>query len=589
MDRLLIIEPKELVLKFDIGEASSGTVRLKNVMHTMPVAYQVQPMAAKRYSINPPYGIIRPLGDITVEIVLNPPTELPETVPLSQDKFLVKSVVVPGGSQHETVSLDWFSAKRKQVFADHGLKVFFVGPGILTKLVTKGDMEDIRDALERDEEIINELDSQGKAALHVAISTGRPELVQLLLEFSADLEIRNKAGRTALHEAAAAGEALMVELLLANGARTKAKSSTGWTALHYAVTAGHLEVVRLLLDMGTKTDDATKDGRTAIHMAVAEGHKECLRILLEKGGNVDLRGSDGETALHIAASTGNVDMVQLLLDSGAKKDIRDREGKTPIRLATKIGRNELLDMLGLGDDLRYGARKGQLKLVQRSLMKGAMLNGQDEQGWTALHRAAFKGNTDVIKYLLEKGADIESKDEEGYTPLHCATEASQENAILLLLKHGANTNARSKKGATPFQIAKALKHHNITPLLIPADANHDKHTPDGSSQPSHKLLPAEHHRPRKNTTTHVPDIPTGMPKTSSSPHRHLPQKSHLLPPPPSLQRKQSHLGKAEAAAPLETTLPLPPQRQRSASQHHHRRTASRAHSREMDSLRLIMA
>ena len=43
-------------------------------------------------------------------------------------------------------------------------------------------------------------------------------------------------------------------------------------------------------------------------------------------------------------------------------------------------------------------------VVQALLDKGATVNIQDEDGYTALTRASLKGHEGVVKALLEKGA-----------------------------------------------------------------------------------------------------------------------------------------------------------------------------------------
>eukprot|EP00250_Pteridium_aquilinum_P030794 c42150_g1_i1 orf=223-435(+) len=70
MDRLIIIEPNPLILKYEIGEKSCASISLKNVMFTMPVAFNVRTSSPSTYTIKPPYGIIAPLGVASVEITV---------------------------------------------------------------------------------------------------------------------------------------------------------------------------------------------------------------------------------------------------------------------------------------------------------------------------------------------------------------------------------------------------------------------------------------------------------------------------------------------------------------------------------------
>jgi len=184
---------------------------------------------------------------------------------------------------------------------------------------------------------------------------------------------------------------------------------------------------------------------------------------LANGATADVRNSgDGDTPLHIAASLGDEHMVRLLLLKGANKDIRNRVGKSAYNVAAEFGHNRLFDALKLGDSLCVAARKGEVRTIQRLLQNGAAINGRDQHGWTALHRASFKGKLDAVRALVEKCIDIDAKDEDGYTALHCAAESGQAEVTELLVKKGADVEARTNKGVTPLQIAESLHYVGIT-------------------------------------------------------------------------------------------------------------------------------
>ncbi|KAF2306883.1 hypothetical protein GH714_022333 [Hevea brasiliensis] len=95
-------------------------------------------------------------------------------------------------SNFDVVPLDWFTAKKKQVFIDSGIRIMFVGSPILAQLVVDGAMDE-REVLERSDQTRN-------------------------LEFEPDVELQSRSGSTPLEAAAGAGEALIVELLLARQA-----------------------------------------------------------------------------------------------------------------------------------------------------------------------------------------------------------------------------------------------------------------------------------------------------------------------------------------------------------------------------------
>ncbi|KAK9068513.1 hypothetical protein SSX86_012627 [Deinandra increscens subsp. villosa] len=497
MDRLISLEPSNVVaIRLEQGQKCYGRLILRNVMYTMPVAFRLQPMNKGRYTIRPQSGIISPLTTVTIEITYDflPNSSLSGPFPYCEDSFLLHSVVVPGAasknpsSTHDSVPSDWFTTRKKQVFVDSGIKVMFVGSMVITRLVKNGPMDALRDVLEKSDpgwKTVDSVDEDGQPLLHLAISRRRAELVQLLLEFEPDIEARSRSGTSPLEDAAASGDSLIVELLLAHRANTERSESSTWGPLHLATSGGHVDVLKLLLLKGADVNSLTKDGNTALHLAVKEHRRDCARVLLHAGISPDVRNfADNETALHIASARGDDTMVKLLLLKGANKDIRNRSGKTAYDLASENGHTRLFDALGLGDRLCLAATKGEARTLNRVLEVGAVINGQDQHGWTALHRASFKGHIDVVRLLIEKGVNVDSRDEDGYTALHCAVESGNIDVLELLVKKGADVKARTSKGVTAMQIADSLNYAGVTRILINGGANKDEIKNVGRNSPA---------------------------------------------------------------------------------------------------------
>lgn len=270
MNRLISLEPSNLVaIRIEAGQKCHGQLTLRNVMYTMPVAFRLQPLIKTRYSVKPQSGIIAPLEKITVEIIyhLPPGSTLPDSFPHSDDSFLLHSVVVPGAATkdysatYDAVPSDWFTTKKKQLFTDSGIKIIFVGAPILARLVTDGLMEEVREVLERSDpswEAADSVDSDGQSLLHLAIVQGRPDLVQLILEFGPDLEAQSRSGCSPMEAASEAGEALIVEILLARKACCERSENSSLGPIHLAARNGHVEVLRLLILKGANVDALTK-------------------------------------------------------------------------------------------------------------------------------------------------------------------------------------------------------------------------------------------------------------------------------------------------------------------------------------------
>ncbi|EMD86650.1 hypothetical protein COCC4DRAFT_90850, partial [Bipolaris maydis ATCC 48331] len=65
---------------------------------------------------------------------------------------------------------------------------------------------------------LNWVDKNGNTALICAASRGIPKMVELLLEFGADIDAQNRHGRTALMEAVLWGHLASVNYILDKGA-----------------------------------------------------------------------------------------------------------------------------------------------------------------------------------------------------------------------------------------------------------------------------------------------------------------------------------------------------------------------------------
>jgi len=123
---------------------------------------------------------------------------------------------------------------------------------------------------------VNEVDKHGWTALMYATQVKRKakELVSVLLEKGADPNIQATGetksmskGVTALHIASCAHDAEVVDLLLEAGAKVDLVDATGDTPLHLASWSGASLIVGKLLAAGAKVDTIDATGKRAIDYA----------------------------------------------------------------------------------------------------------------------------------------------------------------------------------------------------------------------------------------------------------------------------------------------------------------------------------
>ena len=77
---------------------------------------------------------------------------------------------------------------------------------------------------------------------------------------------------------------------------------------------------------------------------------------------------------------------------------------------------------GFAGPLHAMANEGNLEAVQNLMSQDIDVNTKDDEGWTALHHAAFAGHTAIAELFLKQGATVDVKDETGNTALYRAAE-----------------------------------------------------------------------------------------------------------------------------------------------------------------------
>lgn len=252
----------------------------------------------------------------------------------------------------------------------------------------------------------------GHTALQAASQNGHLEVIQVLLQQTADVEIEDKDGDRAVHHAAFGDEPGVVELLHKAGADLNARNKRRQTALHIAINKGHINVVRTLLELNCHTSLQDSEGDTPLHDAISKEQDEMLALLLDFGADIFLTNNNGFNALHHAALKGNPSAMKILL-----------------------------------------AKTNRPWIVEE----------KKDDGYTALHLAALNNHIEIADLLVHMGkANMDKQNVNLQTALHLAVERQHVHIVKLLVREGANLNIPDKDGDTPLH--EALRHHTLSQL-----------------------------------------------------------------------------------------------------------------------------
>lgn len=170
--------------------------------------------------------------------------------------------------------------------------------------------------------------------LEFAAVHGRTGIIKVLLEAGADVNAKSLLGLESapLMAAVGGGHAEVVQLLIDYGADLEATDSLGKTCLFYAVEFGYRKVLQVLLDSGAEVNVSDKWGQTLLSYAVGHNSVEFVKILLAAGADVNATDRDGNTVLDYArykrsnipfigdffTSENNKEMIQLLEEAELK-------------------------------------------------------------------------------------------------------------------------------------------------------------------------------------------------------------------------------------------------------------------------------
>jgi ankyrin repeat protein len=157
-----------------------------------------------------------------------------------------------------------------------------------------------------------------ETALFVAAKNGHANVVKILLENNANVNLFKKNGETSLCVAAKNGHSLVIEHLLKYNASVNQPTNDGVTPLWYASSKGHINVVDVLVQNKADINRSAGDGSTALWIAASNGHGEVIRILQKAGADLNTPNQDGTTPLFAAEAGGNEEAANVLKEFGAK-------------------------------------------------------------------------------------------------------------------------------------------------------------------------------------------------------------------------------------------------------------------------------
>ena len=152
-----------------------------------------------------------------------------------------------------------------------------------------------------------------QSSLQDAVRKGRDETVKSLIAEGTDVHAINVRGQTPLHLAAMTDNVDVVRMLINGGADIDVVDpGNNIRPLHNAATNGCTNVCEFLLKHGADMDAQTATGNTALHLAAENRHVDVVSLLLSFHANHGIKNNAGVTAEQIATARDDTTIVDLI-------------------------------------------------------------------------------------------------------------------------------------------------------------------------------------------------------------------------------------------------------------------------------------
>lgn len=375
--------------------------------------------------------------------------------------------------------------------------------------------------------LINEQNTEGQTALHLAAAEGLSRWTQLLLEAGAKPQGLNHDGFNALHLAARNGHSGLVKLILAKVPDlVDAKTSRGQTALHLAIMHQQLDSVKVLLASGAKVTIPDKNGLPPLLLAVMQADPELLKLVeASRPGSMNslkVPLADGSNWLHVlAAQPDQTQALKILLAQGLDPLLpMPGSDSIPAVIALKAGAlanaSVLLEAAGLLTTAQeadawnalkplisqtylsdLAAQEALKRLVPRFSQRLLELHSD---GLNLLQQRILEHDQASVRFLLSLeqarvAGWVEQRTAKGQTPLMLAItlQPADPELVRILLEDGAKVKEADRDGNTALHLAVLNKQPQTVALLLPyfgaLPVNHQGQTPlDMAQQLRHGAL-----------------------------------------------------------------------------------------------------
>jgi hypothetical protein len=156
----------------------------------------------------------------------------------------------------------------------------------------------------------------------------------------------------------------------------------------------------------------------------------------------------------------------------------------------------------MSDVVQQAAKDGNAAVLRKASRKE--LNRREEDGWTAVHWAAWNGNPDPLQVILDKGGDADCTDDRGFSALHVAAKYGNTGAAEVMLNREKEVNlwALDNLGRTPARVAALNQKVECCRFLDTLAIRWEMQNPDYATKKKEKAMKDLSKRAERDAKAH---------------------------------------------------------------------------------------
>lgn len=294
--------------------------------------------------------------------------------------------------------------------------------------------------------------------------------VKWLLENRVNIEIENSLKESAIFYAIYSKDTKLLELLIDFGANINHLNNKNRTVLQEAIHNSNNKIVRFLINNTTQFTNIDKNGNNVLFDAVTNGNMNIIKKLVSlKRIDLNHKNFAGNTVLHLDNSLKNIELSTYLLNHGADPTIQNSSSVSYLFYVVTKG-IEAINFIKRASDLGFNLN------LKNSENKNILMVAVD-YFLKVLNSDKRASQAELIKELVQQRISIQSTNNENETIFFNITRSLDRDLIHYLLNNleKLNLNRQNINGITVLAILilSGIENYDLIKLYIEKGASLD--------------------------------------------------------------------------------------------------------------------